>query len=246
MVEGPHDIEVVGRILKFYGLDRVKHIDDLQSYWQDVIPNKFPHQGNLLARVPIPIFFQNDHYSIAIHSAGGISKIPKLLRLTLLNILSKENEFLNSIGVIIDADTLDAVQSFSKILPGLIDAHEHFAELTSPGQVKHTAPNIGVHIFPDNIHKGTLEDMLLQAAEVVYSDILNSATNYVDHTHDIYKHKWGITDRSKIIVGCIANILKPGKANQVSIQDNDWISTMTRQLASVKSLDDFLKSLLQL
>lgn len=32
---------------------------------------------------------------------------------------------------------------------------------------------------------------------------------------------------NKAKVGCIANVMKPGKANQVSIADNDWVSEKT-------------------
>lgn len=34
-------------------------------------------------------------------------------------------------------------------------------------------------------------------------------------------------DKNKAIVGCITNVMKPGKANQVSIADNDWVSERT-------------------
>ncbi|WP_025683231.1 DUF3226 domain-containing protein [Paenibacillus maysiensis] len=245
VVEGPHDVEVVGKVLKSNGFKRVQQLSKLDDYWLDIIPKNFPPEGDLLKRVSIPVFFQSNNFSVAVHSAGGITKIAKVLRLTLLNILKKENGFLSAVGVLIDADDEEAKISCQNIIQTLGDDDLAFSNIGSPGEIIENIPRIGIHVFPNNRDKGTLEDALIQCAEVVYPEILKGALNYVNNIDDQYRHNWGVTDEAKVIVGCIANILKPGKANQVSIQDNDWISSSTLDLRPVKEITDFLKNLLR-
>jgi len=47
-------------------------------------------------------------------------------------------------------------------------------------------------------------------------------------------------------VGCIANVLRPGKSVQVSIQDNRWVTAETLTLPSMAPLDQFLQDLFSL
>ena len=46
--------------------------------------------------------------------------------------------------------------------------------------------------------------------------------------------------KKKAIVSIISSILKPGKALQVSIQDNRWVDEKTIQLDSIKLVKKFL------
>lgn len=163
----------------------------------------------------------------------------------MLNILRKENGFLSAVGVLIDADDEEAKISCQNIIQTLGDDDLAFSNIGYPGEIIENIPRIGIHVFPNNRDKGTLEDALIQCAEVVYPEILKGALNYVNNIDDQYRHNWGVTDEAKVVVGCIANILKPGKANQVSIQDNDWISSSTLVLIPVKEITDFLKNLLR-
>ncbi|MCP4671558.1 MAG: hypothetical protein GY857_09650 [Desulfobacula sp.] len=52
--------------------------------------------------------------------------------------------------------------------------------------------------------------------------------------------------KNKATIGCIGNILRPGKAIQVSIQDNDWISNETLAFEEIRHLDIFLTDLLNI
>ena len=50
----------------------------------------------------------------------------------------------------------------------------------------------------------------------------------------------------KMLVGVIANALKPGKANQVSIQDNNWINPETLNSNPIQmTFRKFLNELLE-
>jgi hypothetical protein len=214
VVEGPHDVEVVGRVLKLSGFSRVEQIDRLNDFWLDIIPKNFPPEGNLLKRVSIPVFFQRDDFSIAIHSAGGISKIPKVLRITLLNILRKEDRYLSSVGILIDADSVTAKLSCQTMIRSLGDEILPFSQIKHPGEIISGAPRMGIHVFPNNEDRGTLEDALIQCASVVYPTLLEGALNYVGSIGEQYRSQWGLTDEAKAVVGSISNILRPGKASQ--------------------------------
>ena len=53
-------------------------------------------------------------------------------------------------------------------------------------------------------------------------------------------------EAKKAIIGCIANTMKPGKANQVSIADNEWITEDTLEKCEMlKKLDDTIKKLIK-
>ena len=52
---------------------------------------------------------------------------------------------------------------------------------------------------------------------------------------------------NKAVVASVASILPPGRAIQVSIQDNRWLrETTTLQLPRVRAVHDFLVNLLDL
>lgn len=75
-VEGPTDVEFVGRLLRPSGLKRVERATDLDRFWERLIGEKrFPFKGSLTARIPAPGFFQNDSHSVAVESAGGIGNL---------------------------------------------------------------------------------------------------------------------------------------------------------------------------
>jgi len=97
------------------------------------------------------------------------------------------------------------------------------------------------YIFPDNKHQGTLEDLLLNCAEIEYTDLLSLSNDYIEEIGSTYKAKWSRSDDKKVLIGWITNVLKPGKSNQVSINDNNWISKRTiSTLDSLNNLAEFI------
>lgn len=245
VVEGPHDVEAIGRVLKQYEFEKVKNLSELHEMWLSMIPRQYPPDGNIVKRIPIPTFFQKEGYSVAVHSVGGNSQLVRTLKLTLKNVIEKEgNKEPVSIGVFLDADSMSAQDCCTNICESLNDI-EGFSEIRAPGEIV-IFPNkrIGIHIFPNNKDHGTLEQVLIQCAEIVYPNLLIAASKYLDEVEVKYKQKWGHSDSSKVLVGCISNVLRPGKSNQVSIQDNQWISESTANVLSVKILREFICNLL--
>jgi hypothetical protein len=251
IVEGYHDAEVIGHILRRENLISITKLEELDQYWKFLVPRNFPIDGDLMKRVPVPLFFQNNEYSIAVQIAGGdLKEIRKRLKATLEN-RDTLLEDVVGIGITVDADygndgAIGKFNQLKKELNSLIKLPEN------PGQVLKAKPKTGVFIFPDNRNKGTIENILLKCGQKVYSSILNGATNFVGSVNLKLLNKNDKLDfkkmsgRDKAKIGCVANILRPGRAVQVSIHDNDWISDPTIIIPEVAALKRLLEELFEL
>jgi len=252
VVEGPHDVECIGRLLKMKNIKRVRLLENLSPYWRHsrLIPRQFPPKGDLLKRVPVPTFFQNEEYSIAIHNVGGYTQIPSTLNDTIKN-LDDFHSQITGMGIIADADYAEngAYNRFHELRESLDDSTEWPEE---PGEVSNGSPKRGIFILPNNKDNGTLETVLLNCAQHVYPDMLSGAENFVHHVKIDALPKKDQRDfiapsgKDKAKVGCIASILRPGKAIQVSLQDNNWINEQTIYLPEIQALHQFLIDLLEL
>ena len=240
VVEGPHDVEFVGRFLAMERLKRVQWEKILDPFWQILIPPTLPHGGDLLKRVPVPAFFESVTQSVAVHSAGGDTNIRLQLEADLAALAPR---LLDGIGVVLDADLETAA----------LDRHRDLvASITglqwpdTPGSVGATIPKCGVFVLPDNASPGNLETVLLKCAEVVYPDLLHGAEQFTQAakaTADC-KHLASPSEHNKAVAGCIANALRPGRAMQTSIHDNDWVSYRTIDLPTISGFRAFLRSLI--
>lgn len=251
IVEGHHDAEVIGHILRRKNLIFITKLEELDQYWKFLVPRDFPPDGDLLKRVPVPLFFQNNEYSIAVQIAGGdLKEIKKRLKATIEN-RDTLLEDVVGVGITIDADygSNGAIGRFNQLKKELSNLIEF---PRNPGKVLNAKPKTGIFIFPDNKNKGTIENILLKCGQKVYSGLIGGATNFVDNVNlnllngndKIDFKKRSGRDKSKI--GCVANILRPGKSIQVSIHDNDWISDQTIVIPEVAALKRFLAELFEL
>lgn len=250
LVEGPHDLEFVARVLKVVcSVQRVQKFEALDSYWEKVVPTKFPPGGDLLKRVDTPVFFQSNGISLAVHAAGGDTRIVKRVEET-LSLLSPPPY---AIGAILDADVKSTPQErFDAVRNGL--AQLQISTPPAPGSVSEGFPRCGIFVLPDNTNQGTLEDLLIECAAESYPTLLDSARHLVMGI-DPKSAAFKLNDmdefiknagRKKAIVSCISAILKPGKAVQTSIQDNRWVDEKTLTLPRVALLRGFLVGLLGL
>jgi len=154
-----------------------------------------------------------------------------------------------------DADSdISPKERFENIKKGL--QHLNFmSELPKlPGEVALGNPHCGLFIMPDNQSAGTLEDLLLECAEQAYPSLLQCTENFLNCVEPIitqfqknerrdFEKPAG---RKKVSVGCIANVLRPGKSVQVSIQDNRWVTSETMKLSNIALFEQFLQNLLSL
>lgn len=241
-VEGQHDIAVAGKILELRGIKKKRLKSEVDSFWYRLIPKDFPIDDDLLKRVPVPRFYQGGEVSVAIAEMVGHTGITKTIRSLSAAVDSVK---LHALGIICDADDEAVNHRFNRI-------QNDISSVTDPiisnlfsgleiGCVSTNIPKAGVFIFPDNSNYGCLDCVLLECAATSYHDILPAAEQYINNVPDAYKAKWKTYDRQKAVVGCIANILRPGKSNQVSLEDNAWVcqSTVT-EVEKLQRLQTFL------
>lgn len=250
VVEGPHDVAFVGRLLRPFGLRRVRLISDLDPFWTDLVPGTFPHSGDLLKRVPVPTFFADETHSVAVDSAIGDSRIAQTVQESLVYISTVQ---LTGIGLILDADAQDSPSDrFRSVKDRLAQLGVSLALPDAPGQILKGAPRSGMFILPDNAAAGTLEDLLLECAALAYPQLLQGAKAFVRDvdvavlTREDRREFERPAGRDKAIVNSIGSVLKPGKSIQVSIQDNRWVGEHALSIARIQAMQTFLAELLEL
>lgn len=253
-VEGPHDVELVGALLKALLPDRrrVQYKPGVDSYWHDLIPTDFPIEDDLLKRVPVPVFFGSSTHQVAVMSAGSDSRLLPVIEETLATLSAPPD----AIRLVFDADHDESVepaarwrslrQSSSKFDLG-------FALPAEVGVVDPGPPRIGCYMLPDNSSHGTLEDLLIDSAEVVYPELLRPARAFIAAVADPIgqmksKERKAFqkpAGRLKATVSAMTAVLKPGKAVQVSIQDNRWFrDAKALEQPRLAAFRDFLGDLL--
>ena len=228
VAEGPHDVEALGRLLSTLGANRVKRIDQLDAFWERLVPRIFPHQGDLLRRVPVPVFFQAETFSVAVHSAIGISEICNVTRTSLANL----DELPAAVGVVVDADDRSASVVWNEILAEMRELNFDFGQ--APGQPGVSEPRAGVFVLPNNEDHGTLETILLKCGEKIYPELIAGARAWIEplnpQDNTIFvsakerKYLAKPAGKPKAVVAAVASVLRPGRSVQVSIQDNRWLS----------------------
>lgn len=252
VVEGPQDVEVVARLLKPYGFERVRQFDALDGYWHALVPRTFPHKGELNQPVPVPVFFASEEteVSVAVQSAGSDSRIVPRIEETLVVRFPAP---LNALGAILDADSKKTPQErFKAVQDSLVKLGLAFPE--QPGQVSIASPRCGIFVLPDNQTAGTLEDLLLECADVHYAGLVREARAFVARiqpddaafTREDMKELRKPAGVQKATVASVVSVLKPGRTLQVSLQDNRWLEGAALDLPRVARAQQFLRELLSL
>ena len=247
VVEGPHDEAFISKILRErHGIQSRSKYSAVDDYWRKTIPYKVPHDDDLRQRMPVPFFYESPGLSLAIVVAVGESRLVEMVGDTLAVLPAPP---VDAIGVILDADDQRTAESrhnsicreLSKLslMPG-----------GAPGTVGMTPPYCGVYVLPDNTSKGTLEDVLLECAELNYNSALRNARDFIglvkreDYRSSDLKELNKPAGRNKAIIAAITAVLKPGKTAQTSISDNYWLDNEAYSLISVRNLELFLEQLI--
>jgi hypothetical protein len=249
VVEGPHDVEFVYRLLRATGLASVRLETDLDPFFVPLIPRTFPPDGDLLKRPPVPRFLQSATHSVAVHSAVGDTRLVQTLE---ENAAVLDAARLTGIGVVLDSDSALAPGDRYATIRDLI-REKGFPVPDVAGGITAGPPRIGAFVLPDNVAQGTLEDVLLDCAQLVYPTLFATATMHVDSAsndaslvQDDLRELRKPAGRNKALIGAIASVLKPGRAIQVSLQDNRWLRDTALDLPRVRAVQSFLKDLLDL
>jgi hypothetical protein len=255
LTEGVHDVFFLGKILTAaLRLKRVEHADKLDPEWMHIVPKTFPHEGSLRPTVPAPTFYKSTAASVAIVNADGIDRLGRRLRAH-HETLTRNGVSLDALGVVLDADFNHAKQK---------DPARRFAEMADvfaglglprPAAVAAVAgtPRTGVFILPGGGALGTLEDVLLECAAVVYPTLGCRAVRFIDgldRTAPDFVAKdldeiGAPSGRHKAVIAAMGAVLKPGKPTQASIEDHRWIEPRTLALPRVAAIVSFLRRLVE-
>ncbi|WP_414754129.1 DUF3226 domain-containing protein [Anabaena sp. CCY 9910] len=245
VAEGPQDIEFLICLLKLSGLRRVTKLSALDSFWEPLVPKTFPIDDDLMKRVPVPTFLKNDQLSIALHSAIGITRLANTVEESLALIPSSE---IFGIAFVLDADSSETpLERFTALINKIRPLRLPLP--SKLGEVANSSPRFGIFIMPNNRIPGTLEDILLECANLNYPDLLQLASNYVSSIntdqltekdlHELNK----LAGKNKAVISSITSILKPGRTLQVSLQDNRWLNEQTLNLESINLMKKFLEQI---
>lgn len=245
--EGPHDVAFIAELLRSLGLERVRQYSTLDPYWRRLVPTSYPHNDDLLARVPIPLFLAGADRSVAVHGVIGVNELVRRTEES----LSLVNGDRPAIAVVLDADSEESVvERFRDVAEKLRKLGLSIPD--QPGVLSGDAPHCGVFVLPDNASPGTLETVLAECAQERYPQLAELSTSYVDNVDIARLSKNDLKDlrkpagRQKAIVSGVATILRPSKALQVSLQDNEWLRGSALELPRVLAVRRFLAGLLQL
>lgn len=252
LVEGHHDLEFVGKLLRtaFPGFVRVRESESLDPFWEVLTKLSFPQDGDLTKRMEVPGFFQSDRISIAIVAANSVSALVAAGKRTLLRL---DTLVPDNIGIVLDADSSDDLSTRFSRLKEQLQQQSLFPPLPDEmelGTVPAGSPRMGVFIMPNCLDAGTLEDLLLECSDRDYSHLKTKAEAFVGSIEENHFASEDLKEwrkpagRKKATVSAMAAVLKPAKSIQVSIHDNRWVSEVSIQSENLQKLLGFLKDLL--
>ncbi|MFP4694270.1 MAG: DUF3226 domain-containing protein [Halothece sp.] len=245
-VEGNHDQAFIGKVLKLLGLKDFRETQgglrqNLDPFWSKLVPSYPNHKGELYKRLPMPSILYNENFSVAIYSGEG-SNLIRNLEAILMN-EGKYQTDLSSFTIIADADT----KSIDEVIQPYIDCFQkYFPNFPQKaGYVDESGSTAtGIYVLPDNSSQGTLDRLLCQCGKVAYSEYMDRAEHYLESFTDI---TWKKFDYDKALVASIVSVLKPGKTNTASINDNHWVSHQTQEkVTELQQLIEFLSKILNI
>lgn len=249
ITEGPHDLAVVRKLMKVQGWGKaVVKKDDVPEIWKRFLEIKYPFEDDNLDQhsAPAPTILRDEEErSVAVFVSGGDEKIASRLNYIMDSLELNEWKQVQKLLILFDADSQSAQERKEK-LEQTLQKKDICIENKMLKIKNRVLVPIQMYTFPDDCNAGNLENLLLQAADIVYPKVKNAAETYIENASKCtYTNLLKEPKRKKAIVGCIANTLRPGGANQVSIQDNEWISEacINRNAALQKfkeMLDEFL------
>jgi hypothetical protein len=253
VVEGPHDVEFVGRLLKFWGLKRVQQEKKLHDFWRPLVPTTYPPQGDLLRRVPVPTFLASADVEVAVNAAVGDSQLARMLNAE-LGSATFEASALDAVALVLDADDKAPLARWTGLRTQIaVPTGFPLVLPAEPNTVSTSRIRGGALVLPGDGRQGTLETLLLETGALAYPTFLREAEEFVrrlDQEARVDALAAELVDfdtssgRRKAHVAAAAVALRPGKAIQTSIQDNRWIDEAARAVPALAACLDFVARIL--
>lgn len=248
IVEGIHDASLLQKFLTLKGFRLQRKASNIESYWDKLIPKTFPEHDDLLKRVTVPLFMETANCTVACLIANGEDEIKTALKAIEYSLVIEE---LRSLILFMDADDLTASEKVRRMQSKWTDTlfQDYMDAACFPEILNTGITQKGIFVFPDNEQKGTIEDVLLAGGAHTYPSLSNEAEQYiarvaVDKPPRVKQKNFEASQRQKMKFGVMANVFRPGKANQVSIADNDWVSNQTiEEINSHQAIHTYLEQL---
>ena len=227
-------METISRFLRLKGFKELQLEADIPEGLTRIIPRQYPSAKDrrLIRIVPHPTFLVRDGKYAIISNAGGKTRLGENLS-NIIGTLSEE-ALTNLVCIAIVADMDDGtvksrleeiVAQFSDIEP--TPAIRVDEMLKGDLEVLNYHFPLFFYLFPDNKSTGTLESLLLDGAKTQYTELYKRANDYVAVAKQSHSESLKGFNGLKATVGVIANVFRPGRANQVSIGQDDWIALDT-------------------
>ena len=108
IVEGAHDVALLGSILKLLKFKNVRNISKLNEVFKNLIPTSFPFdEESLNIFNVVPSFYKNNNKCICIINANGEMNLIEKIDSSLDKIGLNNCKYLTKVIIFCDADTED-------------------------------------------------------------------------------------------------------------------------------------------
>lgn len=255
LVEGSHDLAVIGKILNCIGYRELRNIENISENFRKLIPQKFPfsEKGDLDIFNVIPAFFklkkdnEKECKEIVIINSNGESKHFEKLDKVLDTFEIKEKRELEKVIVFSDSDTFD-IESKIKELIKINFGNKSFINFKEKNIINRKIDleikviDIEFYIFPDNKNIGRLENLVFEGIKKQDNELLEKTIEFINLVPDKYKSSWSVNNsqKDKTIIGTLGNVLYPCCSAPVFLQKSRWISENTCKEKHIKELYEFL------
>lgn len=263
VVEGAHDAAFLGKLLHRENFSQVQNLADVPKFWSALIPSQYPVDplGRLERIIVFPDIYISDgrEHTIAVSVAGSDTNLVKTMRAALE---IKEVEDFSTITIFTDTDfELDEEARFNALCQRL-DALNSEAEvekqpgfpLVLPSRVAalaEGAPKVGIYLWPGDGRRGTLENVLLECAEISEPVLKSASVKFIEEVHGGYSAESVSIKKSrtpsgslKATCGGLASILKPGGSVAVSLRQSRWLPENAALPDSANRAREYLVSIL--
>ncbi len=247
-VEGQHDQAFIAKLLRRMGFRNYDGtVAGLDPFWRPFVP-AYPKASRLYARMDMPSIVFTEEISVAIYAAEGTNLMEKFPATFVSHPVFKTD--VAGFGIIADSDRSPCARVAAEYAAVY---RQHFPQFpNAPGEIDRSPIRTGIFVLPDNVNQGTLENILLECAGLVYPNLHAQARGYLDAIDrtaltgtDLNEFR-APAGENKAWASCVSSVLKPGKTIQTSIQDNRWLEDRALALPRVRAVSNFLSQLLDL
>lgn len=237
IVEGAHDVALLGSVLKLLKFKNIKNINQLGEVFKNLIPTSFPFDEESLNIFNIvPSFYKKDNKFVCIINANGETNLIPKLDSSLDKIGLNNCKYLTKVIIFCDADTEYRETKIQGLINNSFSEDDEFRfkkECLKEDRILLEDFNIEIpfsfYVFPDNENTGRIEEILIEVIEREDKELLEKTDEFLDSIPDKYKDKWRDENSQldKTRISCVGNVKKPAASMGAIIEKSKWIKKDT-------------------